>query len=163
MDRKIHNILVCVDFSEYTNMVMEYAVELANDSQILVYSVINERDVNIVETVTRYSPGKMNVAEYIEELTQERQAMVQELIQQYFPESGSSVSFAVEIGIPSEQILKTIEDKDIDLVVMANKGKGNIARVLFGSAAEKVFRHSPVPVISVRDRKRLGREKHSMI
>ena len=153
MDRKIHNILVCVDFSDYTAMVMEYAVELAMDSQILFYSVINERDVNIVDTVTRYVPGNVNVADYVQSLRQERETMLQELVQRYFSEAGSRVSFAVDIGIPSEQILKTIEDKDVDLVVMANKGKGNITRVLFGSAAEKVFRHSPVPVISVRDRK----------
>lgn len=160
MERKIHNILVCVDFSDYTAMVMEYATELARDSQILVYSVINEREVNILETVTRYSPEKMEAIGYIQNLKQERKAMVQDLIEQYFPESGSRVSSRVDVGIPSEQILETIDERDIDLVVMANKGKGNIARVLFGSAAEKVFRHSPVPVISVRDRKRLGREKH---
>jgi len=29
------------------------------------------------------------------------------------------------------------------IIKMANKGRGNLSRVLFGSAAEKVFRHSP--------------------
>jgi nucleotide-binding universal stress UspA family protein len=61
--------------------------------------------------------------------------------------------------MPSEQILKTIETEDIDLVVMANKGRGNISKFLFGSAAEKVFRHSPVPVISVRDPEKFRREQ----
>ena len=37
-------------------------------------------------------------------------------------------------------------------IKMANKGRGNLSRVLFGSAAEKVFRHSPVSVVSVRNK-----------
>ncbi|HKK00421.1 MAG TPA: universal stress protein [Desulfotignum sp.] len=37
------------------------------------------------------------------------------------------------------------------IIKMANKGRGNLSRVLFGSAAEKVLRHSPVPVVSVRN------------
>ncbi|MGW8193909.1 MAG: universal stress protein [Desulforhopalus sp.] len=160
MDRKIHNVLVCVDFSDYTAMVMEYVVELAKDWQILVYSVINERDVNIVDTVTRYVPGNVNVADYIENLKQEREAMVRELIGRYLPEAGSNVTLAIDVGIPSEQILKIIEDREVDLVIMANKGKGSITRVLFGSAADKVFKHSPVPVISVREPKHHERKNH---
>ncbi|MFU8770301.1 MAG: universal stress protein, partial [Desulfotignum sp.] len=50
-----------------------------------------------------------------------------------------------------ECILKTADAEDVDLIVIANKGRGNLARVLFGSAAEKVFRHSKVPVVCVRD------------
>ncbi len=71
----------------------------------------------------------------------------------------SRVSLIIEVGIPSLQILHVVETEGIDLIVMANKGTGNIERVLFGSAAEKVFRHSPVPVLSVRDRKNFNRGK----
>jgi len=69
------------------------------------------------------------------------------------------MSIKIEEGIPSEQILKTVETEGIDLIVMANKGRGNISRTLFGSVAEKVFRHSSVPVVSVRDRKKFKRVK----
>jgi nucleotide-binding universal stress UspA family protein len=62
------------------------------------------------------------------------------------------------VGLPAEQILKTIETESVNLIVMANKGRGNISRFLFGSTAEKVFRHSVVPVVSVRDRKLFKRE-----
>jgi len=54
-------------------------------------------------------------------------------------------------GIPSEVILNTAEAEGVDLIMIANKGRSNLSRVLFGSVAEKVIRHSKVTVVSVRD------------
>jgi nucleotide-binding universal stress UspA family protein len=65
----------------------------------------------------------------------------------------------VEIGLPSEVILETVENLGADLVVIANKGRGNLARVLFGSVAEKVLRHSKATVVSVRDRENFKRSE----
>ncbi len=63
------------------------------------------------------------------------------------------MTLSIEVGIPWEYIIQTAENQKADLIVMANKGRGNLSRVLFGSTAEKVFRHSPIPVVSVRDPK----------
>ena len=161
MNKKIHKIMACVDFSDYALMVMEYAVDLSRNStiEILVYNVINQRDVTMVETVSGYASDKICVDDYVRDLKEGRQTTIKDMIKEHFFEEKSRMSFLIEVGIPSEMILDAVEKEQIDLIVMANKGRGNFSRVLFGSAAEKVFRHSPVPVVSVRNRERFKREK----
>lgn len=143
-------------------MVLEYAVELKQDSQIVVYNVINQRNYSVAETVSMWGPvypAQILDTDEIQRQIKERQGTIKGWIKEHFFPIKSRMSFKIDVGNPSEQILKIIETEDIDLVVMANKGRGNLSTFLFGSAAEKVFRHSPVPVISIRDPKKFKREK----
>ena len=147
--------MACIDFSEYSLMVLEYAVELAeaSDTPILLYNVINQSNYYSMAAVSMYAQVPILDEEEIREVKEGRQAWMKELIEKHFPGKKLNIDFKIDVGIPSDQILKTIETESIDLVVMANKGRGNISRFFFGSSAEKVFRHSPVSVVSVRDRK----------
>ena len=53
----------------------------------------------------------------------------------------------IAVGDPAQEILKLINDEKVDLVVMASRGaQGNFS---FGSVAEKVLKHSPVPVTTI--------------
>lgn len=158
MNKKIHNIMACVDFSEYSLLVLEYAAELAMDSDILVYNVINQRDVYSIGTTGLYLPCPTLVEEDVQAMENDRQEKITALIKEHFPDDASRMRIKIDIGIPVEKILKTIETDKIDLVVMANKGRGDISRFLFGSTAEKVFRHASVPIVSVRDPKKFKRE-----
>ncbi len=158
---KIKKFLACVDLSQYSLMTLEYAVEIAKKSeiQIVVFNVINQRDINAVEKVSKYFPEKANVENYIKELKKDRHKDMKNIIRENFFDDKSLMSVKIDTGIPFECILKAVKTEDIDLIVMANKGRGNISRVFFGSAAEKVFRHSPVPVVSVRDKNKFKRRK----
>ncbi|MBU4132176.1 MAG: universal stress protein [Proteobacteria bacterium] len=158
---KIKKILACVDFSEYSLMTLEYALELAQEGpmQIVVFNVINQRDINGVEKLAAYFPNKVRVEDYVSDLKKYRHEKMQIMINETVLDKKTMLEIKIDTGIPYECILNAVDTEDIDLVVMANKGRGNIARVLFGSAAEKVFRHSPVPVVSVRDRKKFKQEK----
>jgi nucleotide-binding universal stress UspA family protein len=40
-----------------------------------------------------------------------------------------------------------------DSIVMATMGRTGLERLLIGSVAERVVRHSPIPVLTVRGRK----------
>ncbi|MFH2091139.1 MAG: universal stress protein [Pseudomonadota bacterium] len=165
MNKKIHKILACVDFSEYSAMVLEYALELASQTgaQIVIINVLNQKDIDGVKMACNYCKGafsgSINVEDYITSMEQERRENLKQLLKTNSFDETLLMNLKFDKGVPSECILNAVDSENIDLVVMANKGRGNIARVLFGSAAEKVFRHSPVPVISVRDRKRFKRAK----
>ncbi|MEX1299972.1 MAG: universal stress protein [Desulfotignum sp.] len=151
--KKINTILACVDFSGYTRMTLEAAVAIARGThaQIVVFNVINQRDVASVGMVSRYYPDRLNVENYVQDLKKERHENLITLIDSDFSEHRKKMTFIVDVGIPWESIIQAAETHKADLIVMANKGRGNLSRVLFGSVAEKVFRHSPVPVVSVRD------------
>ena len=158
---KINKILACIDFSQYSLMTLEYAVELAKGTgkQIIVFNVINQQDLDSIERVRSYFTGKINVDDYVKEIRKDRQKKIKTMIKEKFFDEKSMMSLKIDTGIPFECILKAINEEEVDLVVMANKGRGNISKILFGSAAEKVFRHSPVPVVSVRDKNKFKRRE----
>ncbi|MBU0973522.1 MAG: universal stress protein [Proteobacteria bacterium] len=158
MNKKIYKILACVDFSDYSPSVLEYAAALVKDSQVLVYNVINQNEAYSIGTASLYAPCPTFVQEDVREMEKERTARLNELITEHSPEAAPRMNIKIDVGMPSEKILETIDTEGIDLVILANKGRGNISRFLFGSTAEKVFRHSPVPVVSVRDRITFKRE-----
>ena len=55
----------------------------------------------------------------------------------------------VLVGDPGHEIVKTIESENIDLVIMGSHGRKRPERTLFGSVAQYVVRHSPMPVLVV--------------
>ena len=59
-----------------------------------------------------------------------------------------AVECRVEIGDPFERIMQAA--RDVDSVVMATAGRTGLAHLLIGSVAEKVVRHAPVPVLTIR-------------
>lgn len=155
------SIMACLDFSDYSLMTLEAAVMLARalDARILVINVFNQRDIYALETSARFYPPKKEVSLMISEMVEDRYNALRKLIRDSFPEDKSRMTLKVEIGIPSEVIMDTAEAQGVDLIVMANKGRGNLSRVLFGSVAEKVLRHSKITVVSVRDKERFTRKE----
>jgi nucleotide-binding universal stress UspA family protein len=56
----------------------------------------------------------------------------------------------IKEGKPADMILKTIDEEDIDLVVMGASGKQGINRFILGSVSERVTRSAKCPVLVVK-------------
>ena len=158
---KLKKILACVDLSDYSKMTMDCSLSLAAEfrSEIVIFSVINTRDISAVETASHFYPEQINVKDYVKRAKESRHQQIQEFLDHHYSEAISGITIRVEVGVPFEAILEMIESENIDLVVMGNKGRGNVLGTRFGSTAEKVFRHSPVHVFSVRDPKQFRRHR----
>jgi universal stress protein A len=55
----------------------------------------------------------------------------------------------VTTGEPADEILRIAADEHVDLIVIATHGETGWRRLVFGSVAEKVVRHSPCPVLTI--------------
>jgi nucleotide-binding universal stress UspA family protein len=61
------------------------------------------------------------------------------------------LKYAVEIADTMGAELIIAVKENVDLIIMGIKGRTDLEYVLIGSVADKVFRRSPVPILSYRD------------
>lgn len=54
-------------------------------------------------------------------------------------------------GNPSQEILKSAQEMEADLIVIGSRGRTGIEKFLLGSVAEKVVMHSSIPVLIIKE------------
>jgi nucleotide-binding universal stress UspA family protein len=148
---KVKKIMVAVDFSEFSAKITDHAGRLAEDlgSELIFVNVINQRDIDMVNQITIHT-DKISLKDYINGLIDDRTEQMQRLLKETnctrIPNR-----FLIKKGVPFAELIETAKAEKVDMVVMGTKGRSNIAGILFGSQAEKMFRHCPVPLLSVRE------------
>ena len=150
-------VLAAVDFSGYTKRILEHAKTLAHclDAELIVVSVINQREIDATYTaVNRLQKRdfhRISVQTAIERLQAERKTDLASLKNEV-DFNGVNVSFELRAGVPYKELMELIPKLKADLVVMGVKGRGELADVIVGSTALKMFRRCPVPLVTVRER-----------
>jgi len=161
---RVRKILVAIDFSSYSRPTLEYAVEVAKTtkSRILVINIINQKEINMVKKiVTSKYPGTFSLEQHLSREMGHRELKLKTLLKGISGLSELPVEIFIGDGVPFLEILKTVDREEADLLVFGPKGGTNINGFLFGSVAEKLFRHSPVPVMSLRFRSELNSSRFS--
>ncbi len=149
----IKKILVALAFTPYSEGIFNYAVKIAQsfNAQLIIGSIINSRDVLAVGKIVSLGYD-VNGNHYVEDIRQERQALLEQfMVRSSF--NRENIRTVIKVGNPIEELLKLIVKENINLVVMGTKGRTDLENVFVGSVAARLFRRSPVPVISCRDEK----------
>ena len=148
--KTINKIMVAVDFSEYSLAAAGYAAKLANDlsTTLLFTNIYNQRDIEKMNMVATSVP-EFSVKRYVEERVEERRDRLQVLAKELVQDNLMAETH-VRIGVPYESLLQEIEEKKPGLLVMGAKGRSNVVDMILGSCAQKMFRHCPIPLLSIR-------------
>lgn len=144
---EVNNILVAICFSEYCADTFTYATRLADQLQaeLIVANVIDAKDVKAISKIESMGYS-ISTKDYVEGVKEERKAELGKMIADSgFPQEKIRSTF--KVGDPFAKLIRVVKDEGVDLVVMGSKGQSDHPRLLTGSVAEKMFRHSPVSVV----------------
>lgn len=64
--------------------------------------------------------------------------------------AGCRVRTLLRVGVPYREVVAAANQEDVDAVLLATHGRGDIHRLLVGSVADRVIRLAPCPVITVK-------------
>lgn len=144
-------ILVATGFNQYTEDLLKYAAGIAKSmsAELIVASIINSRDVEAVGTIAAMG-YEVDGENYVAGLKKERQQQLDDILKKValVPEKIRTI---FKTGNPSNELLKIAVKENVDLIIMGIKGRTDLEYFFVGSVAEKVFRRSPIPILSYRD------------
>ena len=142
-------ILVPLDGSSLSERALPVARALARkfESQIILLRVLDFPNPTVPASHIEVTIGLMREARQY--ALQEAQNYL-ETIQQELYEEGFKTRAMLRDESPAEGILNVANSEHVDLIVMSSHGRGGLARWISGSVAERAARHSPCPVLLVR-------------
>ena len=142
-----HRILIPLDGSELAECSLEHAKAIAqgcNVAEVIVFRVIEPLSTQTLSALAE--AGDDHLRKALEENEQDAKGYVLKVKNDLNTQVIASRAVTVE-GRAADEILSYAEKNNIDLIVMSTHGRSGLSRFFFGSAAEKVSRHSRVPVL----------------
>ena len=138
----IRRILCPVDFSEPSEVAVDFAVELAAKFGAEVHLV----HVYQLPVYALPDGAMMAGPEFTTKVTTELQKALAELAAKFAP---LKLETHLVEGVPYRETVRMTEELGADLVVVGTHGRTGLRHLLLGSVAERVVRSSKVPVITV--------------
>ena len=144
---EIRRILVPVDFSEYSARALDDAIGLAKKLKA---------EVHLLHCYQIYPAGAVgfpyNVAipdTYEREIREGASAHLARWLEKATAQ-GVRAEQHLAVDRPSHGIVALAEKLPADLIVIGTYGLTGLKHVLLGSVAERVLRHAPCPVLTVK-------------
>ena len=145
---KIRNLLVPIDFSPSANKALVYALSFAEQFGAKV-TLLNVVEPAVYPIELGYVPLEIDTLHRaMQNSARERLA---DIAAKRVP-GRFRANTLVRVGRPHQEITKAAKELESDLIVIATHGYTGLKHAVMGSTAERVVRHAPCPVLTVRER-----------
>ena len=139
------NIVVPIDFSETTDLLIEGAVDFAKEVAGKICLI------HVAPADIGFAIGDMGF-QYFPEV--EQNEIKQELVQlnnleQRIIAQGVDCEHLLKQGVAGDIILEYAKDKTAGYIVMGSHGRSNMYDVFVGSLTKELTRRSPIPVLVI--------------
>jgi universal stress protein A len=139
-------ILVVTRMTAYCQKAVHYGFSLAKQYQAKLYII---HAVHNPFGIEGWNLGSVSLEKeyqkYIEKIKSELDAFIAEE-----QDTGVPVTVLVEEAEPTEEILRTVKEYDIDLIIMLSHKEGRIEHFLFDRSNEELIRKMPCSVLLLK-------------
>jgi universal stress protein A len=145
----VKKILVPTDFSQYSDMALQKAVDIAseNNAKVVLLHVIDE---NIQQCAADYCLSNEAVSQLENESMSASKEKLKKEISALKKPNAVEIDFDIKKGSPAAAILEEQQENGIDLIVIPTHGRAGILKHLIGGVTDKVVRAANCPVMVVR-------------
>ncbi|MFN4074630.1 MAG: universal stress protein [Cloacibacterium sp.] len=139
------NIILPIDFSDTTDILIEGAVDFAKEISGKIYLIhVAPADIGfaIGDMGFQYFPEieKSEISKELAELNE---------IEKKIKAKGVACEHLLKQGIAAEIILDYAKDKKANYIVMGSHGRSGIYDVFVGSLTKDITKKSPIPVLVI--------------
>jgi nucleotide-binding universal stress UspA family protein len=143
--KEFKRILFPVDLSESSAKIVPYVQSVAKKYASKIHILFAARVFQYFSGV--YVPPS-SINRFEKEIIEGSEKRLYEFTDEHFS-AFPNTKTAVVAGDASEEIIKYIEDRHIDLVIMGTHGRKGMDKIIFGSVADRIVKTAPVPVMLV--------------
>lgn len=143
----LKKIMIATDGSEASRTAAMVGVDIARAScsEVTAVYVVDTQRLKSLHGYTSL-PGLKD--KLLDMMLREGESATSE-IAKMASNAGLSSNKIVAEGDPSSELLRVSQESGMDLLVIGGIGRSGLSKLLLGSVAEKVIRHSRVPVLLV--------------
>ena len=144
----VDNIIVPTDFSDYSDLAVQRALDLAEacDAKIYLTHVVAEApDIFALDRFDKEGQKKI-----MKDLEKQSNEFFEKQLGKSPQAQKVDIETKVLRGIPSKEILSFQEKINADMVVIATHGQTAFEEFLWGNTASKIIRYSRCSVLVVR-------------
>ena len=142
-------ILVTLDGSELAECSLPHAKAIAkgcSNAELVVLRVVEPLPERVASALMKAGEGILQKSE------QEARKTAREYVSKMensLKKEGFHARGVTKDGAAADEIMDYSEKENVDLIVMSTHGRSGISLFLFGSVAEKVTRHTSIPVLLI--------------
>jgi nucleotide-binding universal stress UspA family protein len=147
-------IMIATDGSDCSRLAVDKGIELARLSGGTVYAVCVVSMAYLASMTGDYysSMGVNPYWETMHEALKKQGQQAVDYVKGLVEMKGINVESVLLEGNPSHELIRYAEEEKMDIVIMGTVGKTGLDRLLLGSVAGNLVRHSKVPVMVVREK-----------
>jgi nucleotide-binding universal stress UspA family protein len=141
MRMEFKKIICATDFSEISNRIIPFGLALAREFEAKLYAC----HIIDLSSVAIYGEFQLDPVGLQNRIMEDAREQLEKLI------GGQKVEWEPLIGVghTAEEIARYVEEKEVDLVISATRGRSGLKRLILGSVAERLMRTLTCPLLVV--------------